>query len=128
MREATVFSQSRRIVFHTPVARTAVEDLLKACIANIGGQLAFDNVILGHIKLVGRLSGEGGVLFLSQTTLDRVDVQALSEWLHADSPDISGMEIVVNVMVFGPSLETVTNAVNSSLQELGDASEIRKII
>jgi len=127
LRDATVFSQSRRIVFQTPVARNSVEALLKACIANVGKQLSFDSVIPGQIKLAASLPREGGVLFLSQTTLDRVDVQTLPGWHDADCPGISEMEIVVNVMVFGLGQETVANAVATSLQGLGDTNEIREI-
>jgi hypothetical protein len=124
LREATVFSQSRRIAFHTPTARNVVEDLLKAGIANIGRQLATDNAILGHIKLAGSLPAESSVLFLSQTMLDRVDVRTLPGWVNPDCQGILEVEIAVNVMVFSHSQETVTNAVNSSLQGLGDVNEI----
>ena len=124
MREPTVFSQTRSIKFDSPVARNVVEEHLKTSLANIGTQLAFENVIIGHIKLVCRLPEEGGVLFMSLTMLDQVDVQALPGWQHADGFGIINMEIVINVLIFGHSLDGVKKTVDSSfellLQEIPD--------
>lgn len=114
---ATIFSQSRTIVFDKPVARNQIEGLLKKCAGDIGGQLSYDKVILGHIKMLAYLSSKEDFVFLSLTAVDRIDVQFSPRW-NASETEVDKVELDINVLLFGHSLEKVKSAVDSSLREL----------
>lgn len=119
MSDATVFSRSRQFVFEKPVTRTEVEGLLKKMLHAIGEQLSYNAVILGHIKVLARLSTGDDYLFLSLTRLDRVDVKASSSWSRLECEVIDNIELAINVLVVGYSSGTVGKAVDAALTRSG---------
>lgn len=119
MSDATVFSRSRQLVFEKSVTRTEVEGLLKKMLHSIGEQLSYNAVILGHIKVLARLSTGDDYLFLSLTRLDRVDVTASSDWLRLECDVIDNIELAINVLVFGYSSSTVGKVVDAALTSSG---------
>lgn len=122
MSDATVFSQSRSIVFEKPVTRIEVEGLLKNFMSVVGTPLSYNGVILGHIKVLARLTTKEDFLFFSLTRLNHVDVKASPEWSPTDCSTICNMELDINVLVFGHSINMVEKVVDTSLQELQTSS------
>jgi hypothetical protein len=116
--EATVFSKERRVVFDKPVTRAGVELLLKEFLVGLGNPLAYGKAILGHIKVMARIPDQEDFLFLSLTTVNRVDAKPSPDWCREDPPNICSLELKVNVLVFGYSLATVEKLVEASLQKL----------
>lgn len=116
MSDATVFSRSQQLVFEMPVTRIDAENLLQKMLYAIGEQLSYNKIILGHIKVLARVSTEDDYLFLSITRLDCVDVKPSPNWLRASTSTINGMELDINVLVFGYSLSTVEKVVNAALR------------
>lgn len=117
MSNATVFSQSRCIIFEEPVTRIEVEGLLKKFMSAVGTPLSYNGVILGHIKVLARITTKTDFLFLSLTRLDHVDSKASPEWSSMDCSKIYNMELDINVLVFGHSISMVEKVVDTSLQE-----------
>ena len=118
MNEPTIFSHKRCATFEIPLSRAEAEERLKEFVKAIARPLLYDTVVLGHIKVVARIPGETDFLFLSLTSSDRVDIKTSPSWLSADARFISGMEIKINVLVFGYSMTTVTEVVEKSLKDL----------
>lgn len=117
--DAAIFSRSRTIVFDRPVARSEIERLLKKCLGNIGRQLSFNKVILGHIKMIAYLSGKEDFIFLSLTSTDRIDSKFSPSFQNSlNEEEIKKADLDINVVLFGHSLRKVKLTVNSSLQKL----------
>jgi len=119
---ATVFSRLQPIVFKEALTRLEVEEVLKKFMSAVGSPLSYKGVILGHIKVSARLEGKNDFLFLSLTRLDKVDVKASPQWCPTDGAAIRNMELDINVLVFGHSIEMVEKIVCTSLQELQTSS------
>ncbi|MDF2874740.1 MAG: hypothetical protein K0R22_1423 [Sporomusa sp.] len=119
--DATVFSRSHRIVFEEPLTALEAEGLLREFIASIGRALSRNEVILGHIKVLAKLSESEPeqFLFLSHTRLTQVDVTPSKCWPNDDEISLSRLELCVNVLVFGYTISEVENVVAEALQELG---------
>lgn len=118
MSDATVYSRCRQVIFDKPLARAELEGLLQQFMNGLGEPLAYNGVILGHIKALARLPEANQYLFLSLTRLDQVDRRASPEWDSRQSP-IGRMELAVNALVFGHSSAAVEKVVEESLQKTG---------
>ncbi|EGO62998.1 hypothetical protein [Acetonema longum] len=116
--DATVFSRSRQVVFDKPIAKAELEELLQQIMNRMGEPLAYNGVILGHIKALARLPEENQYLFLSVTRLDQVDRKVSPEWSRRQGP-IDRMELAVNALVFGHSSSEVEKIVEESLKKAG---------
>lgn len=119
MSEATVFSQSRQLVFEKPVTRADIEKLLMKMMEDIGEPVSYNKVILGHIKVLARFTNEDDYLFLSLTRLNQVDSK-VSPGTFSDS--IDRVNLNINVLVFGYSMETVEKVVTAALQKVCNKS------
>lgn len=119
---ATVFSQLRLITFAESRTRIEVEELLKKFMSAVGTPLSYNGVILGHIKVLARITTKKDFLFLSLTRLDHVDSKASPEWSSTDCYKIDNMELDINVLVFGHNISMVEKVVDTSLQEFGASS------
>lgn len=119
--EATVFSRNQRIILAEPLTALAAESLLREFIGAIGRALSRNEVILGHIKVLAKLSDSAPeqFLFLSHTRLTQVDVTPSKHWPEREEADVSHLELCVNVLVFGYTLSEVEKVVAAALAELG---------
>lgn len=120
--EATVFSQHYHISFVRPLQTLEMENLLREFISAIGQSLACEQVILGHIKLLGRLSelAVEHFLFLSLTRLDQINVIPSKCWAHVNGITLTCLELDINVLIFGHTFSEIETAVNAALSKLGD--------
>ena len=118
--EATVFSRNQRLVFMEPLTPPAAESLLREFIAAIGRALSRNEVILGHIKVLAKLTGSTPeqFLFLSHTRLTQVDVTPSKYWPDGDA-GVRNLDLCVNVLVFGYTMGEVEKVVMAALQALG---------
>lgn len=112
--DATIFSKAHHILFEKPVTKPIIEKLVKRLILDIGRPLSYNGVIVGHIKLLAKIS-EDEFLFLSLTKLDRVDVKASSLWESDLSVEYNTINLDINVLVFGHSKKVIEEVVNGSL-------------
>ncbi|QDR81636.1 hypothetical protein [Sporomusa termitida] len=119
--EATVFSRNQRIIFAEPLTTPAAESLLQEFIGAIGRALSRNEVILGHIKVLAKLSDSvpEQFLFLSHTRLTQVDITPSKYWPNDEEAGVSNMELCVNVLVFGYTMNQVEQVVAEALHELG---------
>lgn len=53
--EATIYSQSRYLIFRNNISTLEAERLLRVFVLSIGEELAYNGVILGHIKILAKL-------------------------------------------------------------------------
>lgn len=118
MSEATVFSQVQRITFDSPVTKAQAEELLKKFLVTIGEPLAYNKIILGHIKMLAKATSENDFLFLSLTRLDQVDVKPSPIWANDNFTTVEGLELTINVLVFGYNKALVTKAVTAASREI----------
>ena len=113
MDQATVFSRSRVVAFAQPVARDKIAEDLKNFLGNIGERLAVDKIILGHIKMAACFSDAEDFIFFSMTNTERIDVKFSPRW-HSFAGDIEKAALDINVLIFGPSPQKVSLAVDSA--------------
>lgn len=120
--EATVFSKHYHISFVNPLHTREVENLLQEFIVTVGHSFSQDNVILGHIKLLGRLSelAVEHFLFLSLTRLDQVNVIPSKCWSHVNGITLTGLDLDINVLIFGYTFSEIETKVTEALNQLGD--------
>jgi len=112
--DATVFSKSYHISFEKPVDKSNIEKLVIQLIQDIGRPLAHNGIIVGHIKVLAKVSDED-FQFLSLTRLDRVDVKSSSQWQTELSGEFNSINLDINVLVFGYKREVIEEIVNGSL-------------
>lgn len=112
--DAVVFSKKYNLAFARPVARPVVEKLANCLIQDIGRPLSHKGVILGHIKVLAKLTEEE-FLFLSLTRLDRVDSKTSSRWSAGVDDARNGIDLDINVLVFGHDGMTIEKVVEDSL-------------
>ncbi len=112
--DATIFSKFYPIIFNNAVRKANLEPMLKNLLLSIGVPLSHNGVIVGHLKLVAEISKEE-FLFLSLTRLDRVDVTASTSWT-GQGDDIIGMDLKINVLVFGFNKNYIAEVVAAALQ------------
>lgn len=118
--DATIFSKFYPIIFKKAVQKASLETKLKKLLQSIGTPLAHNGVIVGHLKLVAEISAEE-FLFLSLTRLDQVDVTASATWTE-QGDDIIGMDLKINVLVFGHSKNAITEIVDKELRAFSQNS------
>ncbi|SCM79033.1 conserved hypothetical protein [uncultured Sporomusa sp.] len=112
--DAVVFSKKYNIVFARPVVRPVIEKLANCLIQDIGRPLAHKGVIMGHIKVLAKLTEEE-FLFLSLTRMDRVDSKTSSRWPAEADDSRDGIDLDINVLVFGHDDKTIETVVEDSL-------------
>jgi hypothetical protein len=119
--EATVFSQSRHIIFKEEIDILEAEQLMRELITSIGKELSYNEVILGHIKILAKLLQPVAehFLFLSLTRLDQVDIVPSECWPKEGDISLDRLELYVNVLVFGHTMCKVEKVVNDALKGLG---------
>ncbi len=125
MSDATVFSQVQQIDFDRPLARSAAEQLLQKFLLTIGEPLSYHGVILGHIKMLAKTTGENNFLFLSLTHLDHVDVKPSPNWGSGDLEPVNFIELTINVLVFNYSRSTVAKIVAAATEQLASVSRVK---
>ena len=118
MSEATIFSQVQRIAFDSPVTKAEAGALLKKFLITIGEPLAYNKIILGHIKMLAKATDENDFLFLSLTRLDQIDVKSSPIWANDKFTAVDELELTINVLVFGYNKATVTKAVAAASREI----------
>lgn len=120
--EATVFSQSRCILFKQTITTLEAEQLLREFITSLGRDLAYNGVILGHIKVLARLWQPAAepFFFLSLTRLDWVDITPSEFWAKQGCVSLDHLELDVNVLVFGYTMSQVEKVINNALRDLGN--------
>lgn len=123
MSEATVFSQVRSLSFAAPLTRIRTEQLLEKFSAALGQPLSSRGIVPGHIKVLAELPASEEFLFLSVTRTDRVDVKRSADWSNAPTSEIAGLRLNINVLVFGFSLGTVEQVVDTAYGELINQSK-----
>jgi len=111
--DASIFSKTYHIIFEQPVAKASFEKYVERLIQAIGRPLAYNGIILGHIKILGKLSEEEFV-FLSLTKLEQVDIKPSVQWINGLSNEINSIILDVNVLVFGYSKTVIEEVVNAS--------------
>lgn len=120
---AVVFSKKYTVEFIKPVTRQGIEQRVTRLIQDIGGPLAHNGIILGHIKLLAKLPDEE-FLFLSLTRLDQADVNMSAQWSNNSSDEWQSISLDINVLIFGHSREEIEGIVAGSLailqQEYGE--------
>lgn len=123
--DAAIFSRHYRILFEKPMTTAQAEELLRECIMTIGRGVACNNIILGHIKILARLSklAVEHFLFLSLTRLEQVDVIPSNCWRNVSGIVLDSLELEVNVLVFGHALGEVEAKVGEALGQLGGSME-----
>jgi hypothetical protein len=112
--DATIFSKTYHLVLEKPVTKPVIEKLAKRLIQDIGRPLSNNGIIVGHIKILAKVS-EKEFLFLSLTKLDRVDVKSSSQWETEVSGELNSVNLDINVLVFGHSKKVIEEVVNGSL-------------
>ncbi|SMC32041.1 hypothetical protein [Sporomusa malonica] len=119
--EATVYSQSRYIIFRNNITTLEAERLLRELVMSIGRELAYNEVILGHIKVLAKLLQPVAehFLFLSLTRLDQIDVVPSECWPKEGDVIIDRLKVYVNVLVFGHTMSKVEEVVNNALKSSG---------
>ncbi|MBU2700972.1 hypothetical protein Ga0466249_002083 [Sporomusaceae bacterium BoRhaA] len=125
MSDATVFSQVQRIEFNRQISKLEVEQLLKKFLVGIGEPLAYNGVILGHIKMFARTTIENDFLFLSLTRLNQVDVKSSPNWGSMGVEPIIAMELTINVLVFNYSRSIVKKVVAMATEQLASVSRVK---
>lgn len=119
--EATIYSQSRYIIFRNNISTLEAERLLRAFVMSIGEELAYNGVILGHIKILAMLLQPVAEQFLclSLTRLDRVDEVPSEGWPGEGDVMTDRLKIYVNVLVCGHTISKVEEVVNQALKNSG---------
>lgn len=125
MSDATVFSQVQRIEFNEPISKLEIEQLLKKFLVGIGEPLAYNGVILGHIKMFARTAIENDFLFLSLTRLNQVDVKPSPNWGSMGVESIIALELTINVLVFNYSRSIVKKVVAMATEQLASVSRVK---
>ena len=119
--EATIFSRHYCEFFEKSLTTMQMESLLREFMMSIGRTMSRYGTILGHIKLLAKLSelAVEHYLFLSLTTLDDVNVIPSKCWSNTKGISIDSVELDVNVLVFGHSMQDVEQQVAGALKKLG---------
>lgn len=119
--EATIFSRHYCVFFEKSLTTVQMEILLREFMMSIGRTMSRYGTILGHIKLLAKLSelAVEHYLFLSLTTLDNVNVIPSKCWSNASGVSLDCVELDVNVLVFGHTMNEVEVQVDSALKKLG---------
>lgn len=119
--EATIFSRHYCVFFEKSITSLQMENLLREFMLSIGRTLSRYGIILGHIKLLAKLSelAADHYLFLSLTTLDNVNVIPSRCWPNVNGVSIGCIELDVNVLVFGYTINEVEVQVDGALKKLG---------
>ncbi|HWR45544.1 hypothetical protein [Sporomusa sp.] len=115
--DASVFSKTHHIGFEKAVTKPGVEKLVMRLIQDIGRPLSHNGIIVGHIKVLAKLSNEE-FIFLSLTRLDRVDVKFSAQWTTDLASEFNSINLDINVLVFGYSRAVIAELVDASLAVL----------
>lgn len=119
MDKATAFSCREEVLFPTPLDGAAAEAKLRQFVISIGAQLACGGIILGHIKILAKITEGEKFLFLSMTRLGEVDVKHSLEGGFGSIGRCSRMEVTINVLIIGRSIAEIEKAVGSAMGRLG---------
>ena len=114
--DATSFSKFYPIILKRAVTKKNLGEMLKRLIQSIGKPLAHNGVIIGHIKILAEISDEE-FLFLSLTSLERVNIAASSDWTY-EGDELIGLDIKISVLLFGHSKSVVVEVVKVSIAAL----------
>lgn len=119
--EATIFSRHYCVFFEKSITTLQMENLLREFMLSIGRTLSRYGIILGHIKLLAKLSelAVDHYLFLSLTTLDNVNVIPSKCWHNVNDVTIGCIELDLNVLVFGYTINEIEVQVDGALKKLG---------
>lgn len=119
--DATVFSQVQRIELESCFTAVECEQRLRHFIELLGKALSHNGIILGHIKVLAKLPAfdDEHFLVLSLTRLDSVDITQSKRWRESGNVSLLSLELHINVLVFGYTLQQVEAAVHSNLLTLG---------
>ncbi|HWR40892.1 MAG TPA: hypothetical protein VN611_15480 [Patescibacteria group bacterium] len=112
--KATVFSEIYHIGRKNDLKNSECEDRLRDFIGSVGKALSQNNTILGHIKVLARIpepAADAPFMALSVTKPDHVDVTPAAFGLDAKQ----GLELYVNVIVFGYTAQEVEAVVSAAL-------------
>ena len=112
--DATIFSRTYMLSFTEKLGKPAIEAAVKQLISNIGAPLAHNNIIVGHIKLLAKLSDEE-FLFLSLTRLDHVDIKTSALWQTNLPAETAELQLDVNVLMFGYGRKVIEETVRAAL-------------
>ncbi|SMC46772.1 hypothetical protein [Sporomusa malonica] len=115
--DAVVFSKTHHIDFEKAVTKPILERLARQLIQDIGRPLSHNGIIVGHIKVLVKLSDEE-FLFVSITRLDQVDFKMSSHWTTGLDNKYSSIKLDINVLIFGHSEEAIEKVVDGSLANL----------
>jgi hypothetical protein len=113
--DATVFSETRRVVFAEPVTGAGLAEALHRFMVALGEPLSYKGVILGHIKVMAVIPASGDFLFLSMTRLDRVDTKASPTYPQGNHSGIDSVDLTINILLFGCSRGTVERGIDTAL-------------
>lgn len=119
--DAVVFSKTRQVDLAQEVTKPTIERLVRQFIQDIGRPLAHNGIIVGHIKLLVKVSEEE-FLFASITRLDRVDLKMSSDWAAGLDNKYHQIKLDINVLIFGHSEEAIEKVVEGSLAILSQNS------
>lgn len=112
--DASIFSKTHHIIFEQPVSKLLVEQLASRLIQDIGRPLSYNGIIVGHIKILVKLSEEE-FLFLSLTKLEQVDIKPSSQWKSEVATEFNSVNLDINVLVFGYSKKVIEEIVTDAL-------------
>jgi len=89
-----VLSRTKEFSFDVPVSTDELKARGEKTFLHIGSLVAFEGVIVGHIK--GVIQADGGSIAFSTTRTDAVDITPLSGWDKLGS--VSKFSMTVNIM------------------------------
>ncbi|WP_371371741.1 hypothetical protein [Sporomusa aerivorans] len=116
---ATVFSKWYDVSLGKIMTTTQTEELLRESIAFIGRALAYNGIILGHIKILARLPEPviDRYLFLSLTRLEQIDITPSKYWSKVSGIGLTHIELHVNVLIFGYTFSEVEAVITEALKK-----------
>lgn len=115
--DATVFSKKQQLFLDSPATKQRIAQLAKQLIQDIGEPLSHNGIIVGHIKILVKLTEEE-FLFLSLTKLDQVDIKQSSQWQNEVAAACNSINLDVNVLVFGYSYKVIEEVVRAALAKM----------
>ncbi|HWR37943.1 MAG TPA: hypothetical protein VN611_00465 [Patescibacteria group bacterium] len=116
--DATVVSLSEIVGWQQPLAPQQLEQRLTRFLDRLGGTLQYKGIIPGHIKMVAACDGDPErFLFLSMTTIDRVDRKPSAAWSAESASALASVRLDINVLVFGHEKSFVTERVSMGIRQ-----------
>jgi hypothetical protein len=115
--DAVVFSKTYHLEFEKAVTKPILERLTTELIQDIGRPLSHNGIIVGHIKVLAKLSDEE-FLFISLTRLDQVDQKMSAHWPDGLADEYSRIKLDINVLIFGHRKKVIEDVVEGSLAVL----------